>query len=236
MANVNLIPEDKGKAPAWSKMTTTSLIVVIIIVAAVLGGMFIWQRVLIVREASLKEEAAKVEAEQEQYAEVAAEAKTLEIQLSSLKQLLDDHVYWSELFWQLEASAFKTNVLEALQATEPGKVEIQGSIPSYNDLAKQIVAYESNSFFKSTKLNNAILTAAADGSTRVSYNMVLWLSDDALTKTDTEVLEDSLRDYKIEQPATEEVTEEEEAAEGTTEEGETETEGESEEASEEAAE
>ena len=212
MANVNLIPESEGKKASWARLNITGLIIVIIVVALVLGGMFVWQRVLVVREESIISEVDKVMAEQEKYADIVAEADTLQVQLASLNQLLDDHVYWTELFWQLEASSLKNNTIDILQATKPGKVDLQGSIPSYNDLAKQMVAYQSNDFFNETKLNNAILTTAEDGTNSISYSMELWLSGDALHKTDEQVLEDSLRDYNVTQPPPE-VSEEGEEAE-----------------------
>jgi len=154
-------------------------------------------------------------AEQEKYADIVSGADTLQVQLASLGQLLDDHVYWTELFWQLEASSLKNNTIDILQATGPGKIDLQGSIPSYNDLAKQMVAYQSNDFFKGSNLNNAILTTAEDGTNSISYSMELWLAENALHKTDEQVLEDSLRDYNITPPPTEvseEAEEEEENA------------------------
>ncbi|MFC1721469.1 PilN domain-containing protein [Patescibacteria group bacterium] len=219
MPNVNLIPEDQAQKPTLAKYSNMGLILVIIIVAAVVGGMFIYQRILVVREESLQAEISKVQAEQEQYAEVAAEAGTLQKQLSGLKSLLDNHVYWSELFWQLEETSLQDTVITALQASSPGIVKMTGSSGSYGNLAKQIVAYMSTPFFSGYDLSSATLSATADGATAVDFNIILDVNESALHKTDSQLVEDSLRSIEL---PTEVVVEEEVIEEGA--EGETTTE------------
>lgn len=209
MANVNLIPEDQAQKPSLAKYSNMGLILAIVIVAAVVGGMFIYQRVLIVREEKIQKEIQQVQFEQEQYADVAAEAGTLQKQLSGLKSLLDNHVYWSELFWQLEETSLPDTVVTSMQADESGSVAMTGLSGSYGNLAKQIVAYMTSPFFTGYTLGSASLVADADGSSSVEYNLDLTIEKSALQKTDDEVVEDSLRPIELPAEAAEEVAEEE---------------------------
>lgn len=193
MANVNLIPKDEGGKKGLQRYTTRGLIVAILVVAVVIGGMFVYNRILIVRENNLKSKIEQIQKEQEQYQEVSAEALTLQVQLSSLQKLLNDHVYWSELFWHLEEASLKTGRIDSLQGNRSGAINITASVPSYTDLSKQIVAYLSDPFFETYNLTSASLSSGEDGSTRVNYNLTLVLAKNALTKTDAQVLEDSTR-------------------------------------------
>jgi hypothetical protein len=211
MANVNLIPKDQGAKPSLQRYTSRGLIVAVLVVAAAIGGLFIYNRILVVRENNFKSQTAQVLREQEQYAAVSEEAMTLQVQLSSLQKLLNDHVYWSELLWHLEEKSLKNGRIDSLQGNRSGTINITASIPSYTDLSKQIVAYLSDPFFESYSLTSASLSSDEDGSTRINYNLTLVLAKNALKKTDAQVLEDSTRVIEA-VPASEIVPEGEAAA------------------------
>ncbi len=212
MADINLIPKDQISRRTATNWSTRALLLVIIIVAAAIGGMFIYKLVLTNKQVNLGEQIAKVQQEKEQYTTVSEEADLLQRQLLNLQGLLDNHTYWSELFWQLNDSTLKEVTLVSLGGEMPGVVNLTASTTDYTAVAKQIVAYMSNPFFSDYSIDSAGLLAGAEGRTAVEFNLDLQLADNSLYKTDKQVEEDSLRTIIIPEEVVEEATEEETAA------------------------
>lgn len=217
MANINLIPESKQNGRKVDRWANLILSLVITAVIVIIGGLFIYERVLLVSADKVEEEAMSVQNEIDQYAEVSAEAETLKKQLTSLNGLLKNHIYWSEILWQLEETTLKNVRFSSLTASG-NTVSLVGSAATYSDFSKQIVSFMSNPFFAGYTTSGANLVGSEGGATSVSFNMNLQLSDDALYKTDEEVVEDSIRSLEPESPVKEEEVEGE--AEETTDNGE----------------
>lgn len=200
MANINLIPQNQAQAKSPTHSLMLGLIVTIVVVAAVFGGFFVFGLVMDQTKKQAEAEKAAVVQQKASYADVVAKAEILQKQLSSLKTVLDKHVYWSQLFWKLEERTLKTVSISSLSATLPGQVEIQAVAPQYGEVAKQIQAYIQDSFFASYRLNRAALEATADNRTQVTFSLSLQLANDALLQTNQELVANSQRSLNLTVP------------------------------------
>ncbi len=200
MANINLIPQNQLKAQAPNHSLMLGLIFAIIAVAAMFGGFFIFGLVMDQNKKQAEADKLVVMREKESYADVSADAKLLQKQLSSLKTVLDKHIYWSQLLWNLEDRTLKTVSISSFSAAVPGQVELEAVAPQYGEVAKQIQAYIQDPFFASYRLNRASLAATADGKTKVVFSLSLQLANDALLQTDQQLIQNSQRSLELTVP------------------------------------
>ncbi len=200
MANINLIPQNQLQAKSPTHSLLLGLVATIVVVAAVFGGFFVFGLVMDQTKKQTEVEKAAVLQQKASYSDIVAKADILQKQLSSLKTVLDKHVYWSQLFWKLEERTLKTVSISSLTAALPGQVDIEGTAPQYGEVAKQIQAYIQDGFFASYRLNRASLEATGDNKTQVVFSLNLQLADNALQQTDSELAANSQRSLNLAAP------------------------------------
>lgn len=62
--------------------------------------------------------------------------------INRVKQLLNDHTYWSQVFPRIEKSTLSNLYFNSFSGDSSGKISLQSNVPSYNVLAKQLKAFE----------------------------------------------------------------------------------------------
>lgn len=150
MPEINLLKNELQGRPGSSLGRASTPATYIIIGLLVLeglgyGGLMLYQRQLVKYINETDQRAAKVNAEIGQIDQERQEAISFQSRLKNLQILLDNHLFWSSLFAELEKSTYKPAVYKDFQAN-PGenKMTITGTIPTYTDLGKFLLGLKTS--------------------------------------------------------------------------------------------
>lgn len=134
----------------------TSLYIVIGVLAAELllyGGMVFFQKRAETETRKLEQQVVAVDLEIERHDADRKLAVSFQRRLDNLQTLLDEHVYWTAAFGELEKYSLKTVRLHTLQVNDyDGVFVITGTVPTLTELGKYILGLRTSPNVQSVDL------------------------------------------------------------------------------------
>lgn len=150
MAEINLLKNElKDRGPfsfAPKSLTPLYFTLGLLVFEAVLyGGMFFYEKYLDRQKLGVDAEITAIESEISQSQKNVDEAQSVQARLANLGVLLDNHVFWSQVFDELEKYTYKPIVYNTLEADMVrGQFRISGITSNYTDLGKLLLGLESS--------------------------------------------------------------------------------------------
>ncbi len=110
-----------------------------------------------------EQDAAGVEFEIGKIQEERLRAISFQSRLKNLETLLDQHLFWSAVFGELEKVTLKQAVYNSLQVDEAEhKFILAGIVPSYTELAKLILGLKTSTYVQDVVLRSSGLAQATE--------------------------------------------------------------------------
>jgi len=161
VVDVDLIPEELKKHPELEvgKKLFSSGVVLGIFVLLILIGYFgiAWYQLSIATETQKVEDEIKlVDARIAEFEKNRTEAREFQQYLTRVKQLLDNHIYWSKFFEKLEQHTSREVFYSNFSMAGTEKLTISATTKDYEAIAEQLVAFEEADDF----IQDARITAA----------------------------------------------------------------------------
>ena len=191
---VNLLP-GMGKAEKLSsiKKSVGLGLAVLIPIALLVGWYFIiglQQKILDEKIVIAEKQMSQLQAGLEAKRKLADKNAFLEKKMLAIKGLLDDHIYWSKFFDELEKYTLDKVYYTDFNADTGGELLLpavaQGVTVAerYQTIAEQLTAFEqADDFVKTVTIENVALeTTEGQGITGASFDIKLTLKDDVFTK------------------------------------------------------
>ncbi len=101
------------------------------------GGLWLYERQLEKNLLETEQKAADIDLELSKVDEERQEAISFQSRLADFRTLLTNHLFWSQVFAELEDFTYTPAVYQDIQAIQSeNKIILTGTIPSYTDLAK----------------------------------------------------------------------------------------------------
>lgn len=121
------------KKPGSQKFKLVFFASIVLISLAILSflGFFAWNLVL-------QENLNNLEHEIAQMPQMPVKAS----KIIQVKKLLDNHIYWSQVFSQIEKTTLPNIFFSSFSGDSSGQINLQGNVPNYSILAKQVKAFE----------------------------------------------------------------------------------------------
>ncbi len=141
MSTINLVPEGfRQKKEKTSKKLVIIPIVLIIITAIICAGLFFYEKTLSNKVSDLDNEIDQINEKISQ--ELDTEVISFQKHLNNLKRMLNDHIYYSNVFDLIEKNTVPTVSFESFDGDVPSKkIQLKGKAISFSSLAKQVVAF-----------------------------------------------------------------------------------------------
>ncbi len=157
MVEINLLENqivDKTEAPKnQTKLFFWLVIVMLILFALSVVGAFFLTRHTTSQIAGINRQTQNYKQEIIDQNDQLKDAKIYQAKLSNLNLLLKNHTYMSNLFDELENYTFVRGKYEIFQAgEESGKIQLQGTTDSYENLGKLILGLSTSSKFDEVTL------------------------------------------------------------------------------------
>lgn len=161
MAEINLlksISEERKPFSLGGSRSRALYIMAAILILEILiyGGFIFYERYLAKKILAAEKKAAELNFEIGKMDHQRSEAISFQSRLLNLEALLDNHVFWSALFKELEDFTYKFAIYNSLQINEgENKILLAGNISSYTDLSKLILGLK-----KSSKVLDVVLQSS----------------------------------------------------------------------------
>jgi hypothetical protein len=141
MSTINLVPEGfRQKKEKTSKKLVIIPIVLAVITGIVCAGLFFYEKTLSDKVSGLDNEIDQIN--QKISNELDTEVISFQKHLNNLKKMLDDHIYYSNVFGLIEKNTVPTVSFESFNGdVSSRKVQLEGKAISFSSLAKQVVAF-----------------------------------------------------------------------------------------------
>jgi Tfp pilus assembly protein PilN len=159
--DVNLMPKDiiGSPIPEFSKLFKGSLLTIIfsiILVSAALGGL-LWYEYHVTSQANkLRDSITALDNELKGLDQQKTQALEAQKRLSVVRDLLDQHVYWSKFFGFLERHTINEVYYTNFSMNGRDRLVVSAVGKDYNSVAKQLVAFEEASeFIKNVRVDSA---------------------------------------------------------------------------------
>ncbi len=188
--DVNLIPAELAKHPELElpkKLSSGGMVIFIFILLAVTAYLgMTWYQLKITRQ--IEEIEIKIDDLNQQIAQYEKgklAALELESYLALVRQLLDNHVYWTKFFGLLEDYTIEDVYYSNFSMAGKEKLVIAAVGKDYNSVAKQLVAFQQASdFVKDVRIDAASAEINPETGTYngVSFNINLELLPDVFLK------------------------------------------------------
>jgi len=179
MSKTNLMPEGfkPPKGPKFKTLMTAASVLTglfLVIYFALLG----YQIVLNRQKNNINQQMQSIQQEVDN--KLGSGTMDLQNKLNTFKQLLDNHVYWSDILTIIEKSTLPSMQFNSFSAdTQNETVALQGRALNYSFLAKQVVAFEK----KFDKVEFSTQGLAKEGG--ISFNMQLKIKPGLLNRNET---------------------------------------------------
>ncbi|MBI4050731.1 MAG: PilN domain-containing protein [Candidatus Doudnabacteria bacterium] len=180
MAEINLLKNElqgEGSISFRASRQKALYAVLAILLLEILGYSFflVYNKQLGKRQLELDQKATEIDFEIGEKDEARLAALTHQARLNNIKVFLNNHLYWSEVLKELEKSTYKLASYASLQADQTNhKFNLTGSVPTYTDLAKLMLGFQTSPYFKDITL---ITTGLREGKTS-GYQFTLELTFD----------------------------------------------------------
>lgn len=145
--DVNLIPEELAKKPEikLSKKLFISGLIIFISILLIVGGYLgisYYQFKITEQIEELEVKIANLNKQIAQYEEGKSAALALQQRLETLRQLLDNHVYWTQFFDLLEKYTISEVYYTNFSMAGKDKLSISAVGKDYNSVAKQLLVFQ----------------------------------------------------------------------------------------------
>jgi hypothetical protein len=156
MQEINLLQNKlKDTTSHWEKNNRAIVVILGLVLVAelVVGGMFyLLTKNAVDAKESTDADNARLLTELNSMADELAKAKGFQAQAKNIDTLLRNHVIWSNIINSTSASTYKASRFFSMNSDTSGKMHIEGIVPSYTDLGKLILAFETNNDLKKVDL------------------------------------------------------------------------------------
>ena|SRR3989344_5914998 len=98
-------------------------------------------------------------------------ASSFQAQLANLKTLVGAHTYLSPLLVELGKSTYIKSQYVILDATNDGKIHLEGRTASYDDLGKLVLGLSTSSQFKNIQLKSVVPSSGKTNAYQFSLDM-----------------------------------------------------------------
>lgn len=136
----------------YYKIILTAVAVILMVELGLVMILAIINNQLQRRTASFNTENVKLQTNLDSKKNQVADAISFQAQLKNLRQVVDNHVYFSPFFDELSKHTFNKAQYIALSADTTGKIHLEGTVGSYTDLGKLLLGLNSSDKFTSVKL------------------------------------------------------------------------------------
>jgi hypothetical protein len=158
MQDINLLQSKlKDRTKSWEQKTMlVSAFFAVIAAAVIVGavGIYFLNNNTKKEMEKLKTENLAIEAELKSNQGQLSSAKGLQAQFVNIDTLAKTHIFWSEVFNELQQYSFKQSKLSIWQSTADGKAHIEGTVENISNLGKMILSLSTNPNFTSVKLRS----------------------------------------------------------------------------------
>lgn len=138
---VNLIKEESIIDFEWKKGVRSilfSVFILIFILAELYLGLDWWQKDEEVRLEQLKADVVRTNKEVSDFRKEAADVLSYQVKTQEAKNLLDNHIYWTNFFSWLEKNTLSTVSFGGFSGNLLGEYSLSGSAGSYAEVSWQV--------------------------------------------------------------------------------------------------
>ena len=169
---VNLIPEDSQEKNIPVSIILFLIMSVVISGALVFGG-WLWasyyHNTISTTISEIDAEISLIEADISQYSQLQEDARIIQNKITSVQDLLDKHIYWSEFFNKLEFYTITDVYYSSMSVDINGAVTLSAVGSSYENAVKQLMVMEkANDYITKVTISDITFqndTAVADENT-----------------------------------------------------------------------
>ncbi|MFH1508722.1 MAG: hypothetical protein ABIE68_01000 [bacterium] len=159
--------EFTGDMPPKGTQTNPVLVVIFVVIAIILGGALAGAFLLKARQNNelerLDTRQAEIVNQASSIEDTIAEAQTLQSKLQMVKDMLDTHIHWTNFFAMIERSTLTDTYIEAVQLSDStNKLGISGHTKSFDSVAEQVKAYETDKEIDEFDLESAKVNIGED--------------------------------------------------------------------------
>ncbi len=187
--DVNLIPREmiaQRELAVPRRITASSIIMLIGIVVGVLSylGALAFHKSIFSKADALAVQISSVDAAITQQQALLKDASQLQERLQSIGALLDNHMYWTQFFENLEEVTHEDVYFAGFSMAGTESLSLSGYAPSYSVVAEQLVALQqADEFIAKAVINSAQATAGEEVEDfTVSFRVDLMLVPGIFTK------------------------------------------------------
>ena len=170
MQEINLLQNRiKDRTDVWSRRSLvirTFLSLFLVLELAVFGGLLLLTKSNQTGIQQTEAEITAIQSEIDQQRGELVSAQAFQAQLKNIRTLLDGHLYWSAFFDELSRVTFQRAQYMTLSATAAGKLHLEGSSGSYQDIGKLLLGLSTSDNFKDVKL---LSVSTASGNVTGNY-------------------------------------------------------------------
>jgi len=174
VSTINLVPEGfKQKTKKSSNKVIITLIVLVVLTFVIYIGLFFYKKSLSREVSRLDNEINQINQKISQ--ELETEVVNFQKHLANLKKMLENHIYYSNIFKLIEEKTVPTVSFENFTGDVPNRrIELEGKAISFSSLAKQITAFE-----EAKEINRVgFSSASVSTSGGINFGMTLFLKDE----------------------------------------------------------
>ncbi len=185
--DISLIPTEYGKGKGISQALFSKWgilgIVLVVLSLAVYGGLVFYNKSLKQDLIPLKDRVEELNQQRDKQFE--ERVKTLDNSLKDLKIILENHIYWSNLFSIISQLTVPQVSFSTLNSNTKSKdnyvsISVAGKTTGYTYLAKQIRSFEQSQLISNVKVGGISLGTAGG----IEFLMTINFKEDILTQNE----------------------------------------------------
>ncbi len=173
MEELNLLQNRvKDNTDAWQRQGQLFMGILWLVLILLVGGivvLFLFNRNIAKETADIAAQNQDLEKQINDRQPGVANATTFQAQLLNLKSLVNTHTYLSPLLDELAQSTYTKAQFLTMDASQAGKIHLEGRVASYSDLGKLILGLNTSGQFTNVKL----LSVAPTGGLTNAYEFVI---------------------------------------------------------------
>lgn len=168
MAEINLLRNELQTNRQLSlnragKIAAYIVITLVILEGLFYGGLLLYEYGMNKKIMALEQENANTDLEISKTEKDRLKAIALQSRIKGLDLLLDQHIFWSEIFKELEKVTYKQAKFSGLEGDEgEQRIIVSGEVASYEDLAKLILGLKTSGQIKDVTLENSALASGEE--------------------------------------------------------------------------
>lgn len=170
--------EDGGRGILQSRFWLWILAGLLGVELLVFGGLWFWQNRTGKEILKAEQDMRQIEFDTSKISAEVANVASFQTRLANLEIILQNHLYWSEVFQYLEQNTYKAIVFDSVQSDENTHILIiSGTTLSYTDLAKFILGLKQTPKISEVELKNSTQNEEEGGGIKfvveVKFNPIL---------------------------------------------------------------